>query len=368
MKENLVTIVVLPNSKAHQLKLQLEAEQIECDLEEINLIEGATSSTVRVKIPQSQIKKALPVVEDLLGVKPFVIQQSEDKKDKHILVPVDFSESSEKATKLAINIATHLNMKLIFFHCYINPVVYSVPFSDIYAYDSSLLVRVEYTEENAHTNFRKFISKISKQVGKENWKKVSPEYIIKPGYPEEDIVAFAHKNQSQLIVMGSGKKGGYETLGSVVTDIMYNAKVPLLVVPEDAQEQILTDISSVLYATNFDEKDFVVLNKVMTFLKPFKTRLICAHVGLPKGDNWDIARLEGMKDILYKKYNNSEFECNLITGDNPIESLDKFIAEKKVSLLILTTHKRNMITRLFNPSFSKKMMFHTNTPLLIFHI
>lgn len=367
MEEKLVTIVVLPYSKAHILKSQLEAKKIECDLEEIHLIEGAASSTIRVKILESQIEKALPIVENLLGVKPFVIQQPVDKKDRHILVPVDFSPNNEKAAKMAINIATHLNLRLVFFHCYINPVIHSVPFSDIYAYDASLLTRVEFAEENANSKFQQFISKLSKQVGKENWKKVSPEYIIKSGYPEEDILAFAHKNYSQLIVMGSGENEGFGTLGSVVVDVMYNAKVPLLVVPENATEQSLIDISNVLYATNFDEKDFAVLDKLMALLKPFKTKVICAHVGQPKGNGWDIARLEGMKDVLYKKYSSNEFECKLIVGIDPLESLDKFIAEEKINLLTLTTHKRNMITRLFNPSFSKKMMFHSNTPLLIFH-
>ena len=61
MEEKLVTIVVLPYSKAHILKMQLEAKNIECDLEEIDVIEGSASSTVRVKILESQIENARPL-------------------------------------------------------------------------------------------------------------------------------------------------------------------------------------------------------------------------------------------------------------------------------------------------------------------
>ena len=39
MEEKLITIVVLPYSKAHILKMRLAAEKIECDLENINLID-----------------------------------------------------------------------------------------------------------------------------------------------------------------------------------------------------------------------------------------------------------------------------------------------------------------------------------------
>lgn len=368
MDEKLITIVVLPYSKAHILKMQLEAKNIECDLEEIDVIEGSSSSTVRVKILENQIDNALPVLEDLLGVKPFIVKPQADKKERHILVPIDFSENSEKACRMAYNIARKLQIKLVFMHCYINPIIHSMPFSDVYSYDSSLLTKLEYIEEESNNKFQEFMSKMATEIGTENWKLVSPEYIIKSGYAEEDIVSFAHKNRSQLIVMGSGSKtdsGG--TLGSVAADVMYNARVPVLVVPEDVPAQSLSQISNILYATNFDEKDFAVVDKLMGLLKSFNIKLICAHVGQPKGNGWDLARLEGMKDVLHKKYKEVEFECKLIVGNDILESLDKFIAEEKIGLLSLTTHKRNMITRLFNPSLAKKMIFHAQTPLLIFH-
>ena len=368
MEENLITIVTLPFSKAQILKMRLESEKIECNLEEINLIEGATGSSVRVKILEKDIEQAIPVLEDLLGVKPFIEEAKPEKKERHILVPVDFSVQSEKACKMAVNIAVKLNVKLMFIHCYINPLIHSIPFSDIYAYDSSLLARMEYSEENANKDFQAFVKKMANEIGQEKWKSVSPEFIIKSGYPEDDILAFAQKQHSQLIVMGSaGKEAPYGTLGSIAADIMYNATMPVLIVPEDTPEETLGNFSSVLYATNFDEKDFVSLNKLMLLLKPFNIKLKCVHVGQPHGDGWDIARLEGMKDVLHEKYKNSEFQCHLIVGRDILESIEKYIKEEKIEIISLTTHKRSMITRLFNPSLAKRMIFHTKTPLLVFH-
>jgi hypothetical protein len=123
----------------------------------------------------------------------------------------------------------------------------------------------------------------------------------------------------------------------------------------------------VLYATDFDEKDFVALDKLMSILYPFEIKLTCAHVGHPSGDGWDLAKLNGMKDILKEKYRSENFECRLIVGNNTLESLEHFIKDEKIDILSLTTHKRNMISRLFNPSFARKMVFHSNTPLLVFH-
>lgn len=368
MEEYLITIVTLPYSKAQILKMRLEAEKINCALEEINLIEGSAVSTVRVKIPEKDIEKALPVLEDFLGVKPFIEESKSDKKEQHILVPVDFSVHSEKACKMAVNIAGKLKTKLILMHCYINPVIHSIPFSDIYAYDSSLLAKMEYSEENANKEFQKFVAKMAREIGEDKWKSVAPEYIIKSGYPEDDILAFAQKHYSRLIVMGSGGiNASYGTLGSLAADIMYNATVPVMIVPEDTPEEILSNFSNVLYATNFDEKDFATLDKLMMLLKPFHIKLKCVHVGQPRGDGWDMARLEGMKDVLHEKYKGFEFECRLIVGTDVLGSLEKYIQNENVDIISLTTHKRNMITRLFNPSLAKRMIFHTHTPLLVFH-
>jgi len=173
MNEKLITIITLPHVKASVLKMKLESENIECVLEPFNLLEGSVSSTtVQVKILEEHIEKAMPIVEEVLGVDPMTIASEFKPKEKKILVPVDFSLHSEKACKMAVNIATHLQMKLILMHCYINPVIHSIPFSDIYAYDSSMLAKIEYTEENANSDFQKFVSKMSGEIGLDKWEAV----------------------------------------------------------------------------------------------------------------------------------------------------------------------------------------------------
>ena len=368
MEDKLITIVVLPYSKALILKMRFEAKEIECDLENINLIEGAASSTVRVKILEKDLTNAVPILDDFLGKKIVVPENQSKPHERHILVPIDFSVSSKKACKMAFNVASHLQVNLVFMHSFINPLIHSIPFSDVYAYDSALLTKIEYAEKNANENFQEFISKLADEIGKEKWKTITSEFIIKSGYAEEDILAYSHENKSQLIVMGSsGNSAQLGTVGSVAADVMYNASVPVLVVPESTPEQDLKHFSNVLYATNFDEKDFVALDKLMAILYPFDIKVVCAHVGQPTGNGWDLAKLNGMKDILKEKYRSEAFDCKLIVGNNILDSLEHFIEDEKIDILSLTTHKRNMISRLFNPSLARKMAFHSNTPLLVFH-
>src|SRR5690606_9557918 len=130
----------------------------------------------------------------------------------------DFSSVSNVTCKLAFNIASHLNVKLIFMHCYINPVIHSVPYADVYVYDSTLLARMDDAEKNANKKFRKFINELSLDIGKEKWKTIETEYIIKPGYADEDILAYANENKSRLIVMGTGGDSDL-IVGSVTADV-----------------------------------------------------------------------------------------------------------------------------------------------------
>ncbi|MFW6289334.1 MAG: universal stress protein [Mariniphaga sp.] len=364
MKEKLVTIVVLPYSKAQILKVRLEEQDIECEMEDINMMEDAASA-VKVKILDKDIWNALPILEEFLGKKPD-IQKRKHQGEDHILVPVDFSAVSYLSCKLAFNIASHLNVKLVFMHCYINPVIHSVPYADVYVYDSSLLTRMDDAEKRANEKFIQFIKELSGDIGKDKWKAADTEYIIKPGYADEDILAYAHENNSRLIVMGTG--GGSEiTVGSVTVDVIYNAKVPVLVIPEKMPQKELHDFSKVLYATNFDEKDFVAIEKLVGILKPFDVKVFCVHVGKEDTSEWNKARLEGMRDILKSKYAEKDFDCRLLVGDNLLEAIDRFIDEENIDIISLTTHKRNMISRIFNPSVAKKMVFHAKTPLLVFH-
>lgn len=367
MESKLVTIIVLPYSKAQILKSKLEEEEIECVLEDLSLIEGSSSYSVKVKVLEENIQKAQDVLDDFIGQKITPVAEQPEESERHILVPVDFSPGSLKVSKMAFNVAGHLNVKLVFMHCYINPMVNSIPYSDVYVYDSALLLQMEDAEKNANKNLRQFIIDLSEEIGKEKWESVTSEFIIKAGYADEDILAYAHQNSSQLIVIGTGQTKTQKVVGSVTADVIYNARVPVLVIPEKTREKDIAQIHKVLYATNFDEKDFNAIDKLITILKPFDVQVICAHVGKEGEKDWHSARLKGMREVLKEKFSDKEFSCRLLSGDDVPEALEKFIEEEDIDILSLTTHKRNMISRLFNPSFARKMVFHTHTPLLVFH-
>ena len=364
----MLTIAVLPFVKAHFLKTLLEKEGIQCILEDLNLTEGTSSLAVRVQITEDNLEQAFPVLEEFLG-KPANPVYTRKDSERQILVPVDFSAYSFKAAKIAFEIAQQLNARMVLFHSYPNPVVYSVPFSDVYAFDTGLMVHLENAEKNAQAQMELFLKSLIHHFTKETWDKVETEFIIKAGDARDDILAYAHQYQVMVIVMGTqGKAGGeYDILGSVTAEMIVSAKVPILAIPADAPENIHATFKKVLYATNFDEKDFVAIEKLIRIIEPYQAQIFCVHVGRSEEPVWDLARLEGMKDILRTQYQNKTFDCQLIIGEDILAELQKYISDNNIDVLALTTHKRNILTRMFNPSIARKMLFHTNIPLFVFH-
>ena len=365
MEKKLITIALLPYSKAEILRSMLESEGIECTLENINLIQGAVASGVNVRIYEKDIKQAWPILDELLG--------KEDNKrvrsDNTILVPVDFSSYSFKAALMAFEIAQKLESKLIFYHVIQQPDFFSMPYSDVMAFNTGLYDHLKEHEEFTNQEFSKFLQKLTGYIGAKIWGTVESEHIIKMGYPEDDILYFIEKTPPRLIVMGikGPKEDNFDIMGSTTAGVIYKSKVPVLVIPEKAPLLNLASMKHVVYATNFDDKDLISIDKLLSLLKPFQAKLSCLHIGPDINRNWDEAKIESLHNMLSNKYPDHQIKCIIKSGSNILQDLEQFIEQNDIDILSLTTHKRNMITRIFNPSIARKMVFHVKTPLLVFH-
>lgn len=365
---NRVTLAVLPKSRAEILKLLLEKEKISCYFEELHLPEDTSTQSVRIQVGDQDLENGFSVLEEFMG-KSFPGSSQNPDAPRQILVPVDFSSYSQKAARIAFEIAFQLKAEMVLLHSYPNPIAYSVPFSDVYAFDTGLMLHLENAEKAARENMETFLKILVESVSKERWNTISTEYMIKAGEPSEDILSYTHLNRVILVAMGTQGKAGseYDIIGSVTAEIISSSKVPVLAIPADTPENIASVFHKVLYATNFDNKDFSAIETLIGILKPYHPELHCVHIGIKGDPMWNLARLEGMKNILCSKYQKETFKCQLIDGVDILEEIEKYITENNIDLLALTTHRRSMLSRIFNPSIARKMLFHTNIPMLVFH-
>ncbi len=366
MKDRIVTVATHNFERAQLVKLTLENEGIECFLRNINLIQGSFSGGVKVRIKESDLEKALAIIE---RVNEEIYVDEDVPEDRAILVPVDFSDFTLNTCAIAMNLAKKTDTRIVFYHTYFNPITNTLPFSEAFTYEKRLAETLHELESQAREELEKFSKTIEKEIAIGRLPMVDFTTELVEGIPEERIIQYSKMHNPKLIIMGTRgrSKKNDELIGSVTAEVIDRAKVPVLAIPEDAQLYSIDDVKNIGYTTNFDKADFEAMEKLMDILQAFNINLHCFHVG-HKGENkWDDARLQGMKKLLEEKYRDVEFNCKFIEGDDLVLALEKEIMDSKIDAIALTTHRRNIIARLFNPSMARKMLFHTNTPLLVFH-
>ena len=365
MEEKLTTLASLPYSKAEILRSLLESEGIDCFLEPVDFLQNGMNTGVSIRINEMDVRKAFPILEKMLGK----IIKDPVKRENYVLVPVDFSSYSLRAAFVGFDIAEKLGSKLVLYHSSPQPEFMTIPYSDVIVYDSALFLNYEMNEKETNQKFEDFLSGLTSRIDYPRWKKARPEYIVKVGEAEDDILSYINIHPPKLIVMGirGGDAESDDLIGSTTAGVIFNARVPVLAIPEKTPDNWLQNFRKVAYATVFESNDFIAIDRLMKLMTPFDAKVICLHVDQGNNPLLDEAMLEGMKEALCEKYPKAVFECHLIHHKHLPEAIDQFIAEHQVDVLALTTHRRNLLTRLFNPSMARKMVLHTQTPLLIFH-
>jgi universal stress protein A len=137
---------------------------------------------------------------------------------KKILVPIDFSECSEAASRYAALLAGDFNAELRLVHV-INPHAY--PFGDKYtALDPAELMRQ--TEDAAE-------EQLLLMAGKTN---VPYTAEIRNGSPSIEICNAANQDVDLIVISTHGRTGlGHLLIGSVAERVVRHARCPVLVIP-----------------------------------------------------------------------------------------------------------------------------------------
>lgn len=370
MKDKLITVATHTFERAQIIKNTLEAADIHCFLKNINLIQGAFSGGVKVRILEADLDKALDVIETI-NENLYIDREKVEPQEniKRILVPIDFSEHSLKAAEFAINIGRDSEAEIILLHTYFNPIVNTLPFTDSFTYTINIESSLKDIEINAYKEMDSLFARLESELENNNKHNSILRCEILDGIPEDRILEYATEFNPSMIIMGTRgqAKKQNELIGSVTAEIIDRAKVPVLAIPENCQLKKLADIKELAYLLNFDQRDFMSFKRLISLFEPYNIHYTCVHFAQQHLDPWDSAKISGFKNILQEKLSYSNLDCKLMEGNDMLIALEQLIREINADLICLTIHKRNLFSRMFNPGIARKMLFHTDTPLLIFH-
>lgn len=367
MEEQLVTLTTTHYTAAEVLKARLEASGIECYLKHVHLIQGDPAEGVKVQIRSTDVEKALILMSEWKNQ-----QEESETRDlktlRRILVPVDFSVYSRNACMYALNLADKLQADLKIFHVYYAPIIDLVPITDAYSIQVDMDINLREMETSARRNLVNFVNEIRQMAAERGLEKVKIGYSLREGIVEDEISNMAKAFKPGLIVLGSKGKGEKQSdiIGSVVYKVLDRSKVPVLAIPENSTFDTSREMKNIVYATDFDDSDYVAIRRLMSIVNQFQVKIHCIHVSKDPVRSWDTNKMSSLKEYFQKINPSVVVECNLMEGEDAMGKLEEYTRNNKIDLIALVNRKKGLITRLFKTGLTRKLIYHSSLPLLIF--
>lgn len=287
-----------------------------------------------------------------------------------ILVPVDYSDCSVLACRYAAKIASKSKGRIFLFHAFYSPAFDMIELTG--SLNTQQQLREDVTEkliEGEQEELNRFIDKILTYKEFKNYNQSDISSALKPGLARDEIISYAHVCGATMVIMGTrgAHKKNVSILGSITEHVIMKLKLPVIAIPEDYTFVGEENMRKLVYLTDFDESDFASIKHLMQFADLFQMSIYCIHLA-SKEDKWESLKMEGLKEYFKSVYGKDSVQCQIIPQSiNLLQTLDDFAVANRINLIALTHRKRKLIEMVFKPSVTKKIFYHTNIPLMVFH-
>lgn len=369
MKEKLLNLGTLTQMRAQLLSAMLERQSIESIMVHANRIEGAAGG-VDVMVKEEDFLEASSILDDFKSAYGEKKQQAVDymRLARRILVPVDFSEHAENAAFYALQIAAALKSDILLLNVYLDPNLNPFSHLETFTFASNLEQITQEVEEQTEKWLKALSKKLKDWIKEKNIKGVNVFYDLARDNVLSGILEYAREYKPGLVVMGTrgNKREGLWSFGSVTAKVIEKLHIPIIAVPKDFDARNKPAPKKIVYTTSFDETDFWSMSRLATFAHPFDAQIYCLHIS-ESIEKQDEVSMKTMRKFITENLGISKIECGLLECLDLQLCLEDFVEEKSIDIVAMTTHHRNLFSKLYHPSLTKQVLFQTEVPLLVFH-
>ena len=374
MKDRIITLATYSFSRAQLLQACLESAGVECFLKNINLLQSAIGGGVKVRIREEDLIRALTVIDDF---KLTYVEKDEDKvvhgsvmELNRIMVPVDFSDSSSRICDYAYNLAVKFDADILLFHTYFASAMETVPFSDSYTYNATVVEVLAEIEKNALKKIGELKDYLTGRVEKDKVDGVEIDVVLVGGIASSEIISMTKSYKPDLLVMGSRGEttGTSNLLGSVVSSVVDDVEVPILILSDRGENPDLKDIKEVMYATDFDKADFKSVATLKYITKPFFMNIHCVHFENDTNEHPLVEHRMGvLRKYLKRTLGDDTIKCPIFKIEDKMKGIESYVQDHDIGMIAIMARKHNLLERLFFGQMSRKLFVKTHMPILIFH-
>ncbi len=272
---------------------------------------------------------------------------------KSIIVPIDFSNQSELALKVAASLAKEHGAELLVLHMLeLSPAIMG---ESGYISQEQVVHLIKIGEKR----FAEFLDKpYLKEV------KVTP--VIKHYKVFSEVNEVAEKHKADLIVMGSHGADGLQEIfiGSNTERVVRTSDVPVLVIKGNIKE---FKPKTFVFASDFEEESLPALKKAKEMAALLNSKLHLVYINTP-GD--EFLSTDDAHEKISKFLDTSKLGLAVeIYNDYTVEKgvlnyCDKVMAD----IIGIPTHGRRGLSHFFMGSIGEDIANHSNIPVMTFKI
>lgn len=370
-EDRLITVAIHTYDHAVALKNMLEREGVTAVLHNVNLSTPVVSSGVRVRIKESDLPQALRIIEnsEIFAPKKECAQTSDDA-EPIILVPVDFSDYSMKATVMAFDVAYRHKARIMLLHSFINPALSKrVQLTDSFSFELAESQEVgNALMRAARITMDLFETQLRQRIKDGEIPPVKFSNLITEGVPEDVINETAKTLSPILIVMGTrgADRKEEELIGSVTAEVLDSCKFPVFSIPENISLERVSDISHLIFFSNLEQEDLLAIEAIYRLFVHTPLEITIVHVpGKKELSSSDRKAIKSLVEYCRNHYPSFTFNSDEIALGTLGDDYRRIAREHKVNLVALPNKKRNVFFRFFNPSLAHKLLLHADIPMLV---
>ena len=273
---------------------------------------------------------------------------------KSIIVPVDFSNQSEKALKVAASLAKEHKAELLVLH--------------MLELSPSIMGESGYISQEQVVHLIKLGEKrFSDFLDKPYLKDVPVVPVIKHYKVFSEISEVAEKHKADLIVMGSHGADGLQEIfiGSNTERVVRTSDIPVLVIKGNEVDDF--NPKNFVFACDFEKESIPALKRAKQMTELLGSKLHLVYINTP-GDEF-MSTNDAHKKI-------SEFLNEAKVGME-VEIFNDYTVEKGVlnysdnvsaDLIGIPTHGRRGLSHFFMGSIGEDIANHSEAPVITFKI
>lgn len=275
-----------------------------------------------------------------------------------ILVPVDFSKTSDHAAKYALRIAQQIgNCRLLLLH------------TVRVGYYETILPSVDYTQygdediQRMHRSFLKKLNSLKDRLSSLCEKSVPVDISIEEGNLLAIINEINAHEKPFLVIIGSNGSSDLndKVLGSNTIRIAKTSTKPVLVVPPNAT---FKPVEKVVLACDFRKiTELIPVDSLKAIVKTFGAKLEVLNVN-PKGEQLkdDVIHEQALLDQML---NDVDHDYQFTSNRNVAEGILEYAHDSKAQIIISLPRKYSFFESILHDSVSTKLTFRSDKPVLL---